>query len=59
MGANSINRTRQKTYTPWDYANYGEIMFETNALYRNNDRNETRLKANKSWKWKCILRQSL
>ena len=30
-------------------------MHSTNALRRNNDENETKPKANKSWKWKHIL----
>ena len=31
-------------------------MHSTNALRRNNDENETKPKANKSWKWKHILK---
>ena len=31
-------------------------MHSTNALRRNNDENETKSKANKSWKWKHILK---
>ena len=30
-------------------------MHSTNALRRNNDKSETKPKANKSWKWKHIL----
>ena len=29
-------------------------MLNTNAWYRNNDENETNLKANKSWQWRNI-----
>ena len=32
------------------------IMHLTNALRRNNDESETKSKANKSWKWKHILK---
>ena len=39
-----------------DYDNYAEIMHSTNALRRNNDESETKPKANKSWKWKHILK---
>ena len=39
-----------------DYDNYDEIMHSTNALRRNNDESETKPKANKSWKWKHILK---
>ena len=39
------------------YDNYAEIMHLTNALRRNNDESETKPKANKSWKWKHILKQ--
>ena len=39
-----------------DFDNYAEIMHSTNALTRNNDENETKPKANKSWKWKHILK---
>ena len=33
-----------------------EIMQSTNALRRNNVESETKPKANKSWKWKHILK---
>ena len=45
-----------KMFTNGDYDNYAEIMHSTNALSRNNDENETKPKANKSWKWKHILK---
>ena len=32
-------------------------MHSTNVLRRNNDESETKPKANKSWKWKHILKQ--
>ena len=35
---------------------YAEIMHSTNALRRNNDESETKLKANTSWKWKHLLK---
>ena len=38
------------------YDNYAEIMHSTNALRRNNDEIETKPKANKSGKWKHILK---
>ena len=44
-------------FTKWDYDNYAEIMYSTNALRRNNDESETKQKANKSWKWNHILKQ--
>ena len=43
-------------FTNGDYDNYAEIMHSTNALRRNNDESETKLKANKIWKWKHILK---
>ena len=39
-----------------DLDNYAKIMHSTNALRNNNDENETKAKANKSWKWKHILK---
>ena len=45
-----------KIFTNGDYDNYAEI---TNALRRNNDESETKPKANKSWKWKHILKPIL
>ena len=39
-----------------DYDNYAEIMHSTNALRRNNDESETKAKANKTRKWKHILK---
>ena len=45
-----------KIFTNGDYDNYAEIMHSTNALRRNNDECETKPKANKSWKWKHILK---
>ena len=46
-----------KIFTNGDYDNYAEIMHSTNALRRNNDEIETKPKANKSWKWRLILKQ--
>ena len=45
-----------KILTNGDYDNYAEIMHSTNDLRRNNDESETKPKANKSWKWKHILK---
>ena len=45
-----------KIFTNGDYDNYAEITHSTNALRRNNDESETKSKANKSWKWKHILK---
>ena len=45
-----------KIFTNGDYDNYAEIMHSTNALRRNNDESETKLKAKKSCKWKHILK---
>ena len=45
-----------KIFTNWDYDNYAKIMHSTNALRRNNDESETKPNANKSWKWKHILK---
>ena len=39
-----------------DYDNYAEIMHSTNALRENNDESESKPKANKSWKWKHLLK---
>ena len=46
-------------FTNGDYDNYAEIMHPTNALRRNIDESETKPKANKSWKWKHILKPIL
>ena len=43
-------------FTNGDYDNYAEIMHSTNVLRRKNDESETKPKANKSWKWKHILK---
>ena len=57
MGVYSSNNSPDdKIFTNWDFDNYAEIMHSTNALRRNNDENETKLKANKNWKWKQILK---
>ena len=45
-----------KIFTNGDYDNYAEIMHSTNALRRTNDDSETKPNANKSWKWKHILK---
>ena len=45
-----------KIFTNKNYDNYTEIMHSTNALRRNNDESDTKPKANKSWKWKHILK---
>ena len=45
-----------KIFTNGDFDNYAEIMHSTNALRRNNDESETKPEANKSWKWKHILK---
>ena len=45
-----------KIFTNGDYDNYAEIMHSTNALRRDNDESETKPKANKSWKWRHILK---
>ena len=45
-----------KIFTNGDYDNYAEIMHSTIAL-RGNNESETKPKANKSWKWKHILKQ--
>ena len=39
-----------KIFANGQYDNYAEIMHSTNALRRNNDKSETKSKANKSWK---------
>ena len=45
-----------KIFTNADYNNYAKIKHSTNVLRRNNDESETKPKANKSWKWKHILK---
>ena len=45
-----------KIFTNGDYDNYAEIMHSTNALRRNNAESATKPKANKSWKWRHILK---
>ena len=48
-----------KIFTNGDYDNYAEIMHSTNALRRKNDESENKPKANRSWKWKHILKTNL
>ena len=43
-------------FTYGDDDNYAEILHSTNSLRRNNDEREPNTKANKSWKWKHILK---
>ena len=45
-----------KIFTNGDYDNYALIIHSTNALRRNNDESVTEPKANKSGKWKHILK---
>ena len=45
-----------KIFTNGNYDNYAEIMHSTNALRRNNDESEIKPRANKSWKWKHVLK---
>ena len=45
-----------KIVTNGEYDNYAEIMHSTNAIRWNNDESKTKPKANKSWKWKHILK---
>ena len=45
-----------KIFINGDNDDYAEIMHSTNALRRNNDESKTKPKANKSWKWKYILK---
>ena len=45
-----------KIFTNGDYDNYAEIMHSAYALRRKNDESEIKLKANKSCKWKHILK---
>ena len=45
-----------KIFTNGDYDNYSEITHLANALRRNNDESETKPKANKSLKWKHLLK---
>ena len=45
-----------KNFTKGDYDNYTEIEHSTNALRRNNDESESKPKANKSFKWKHIIK---
>ena len=56
MEANRTRSPYDQIFTNGDYDNYAEIMHSTNALRRNNDESETKPKANKSWKWKHILK---
>ena len=43
-------------FTNRDYNNYAQIMHSTNALTRNKVEIEIKPKANRSWKWKYILK---
>ena len=45
-----------RIFTNGDYDTYTEIMCWTNALRKNKDKNETKPKASKCWKWKHILK---
>ena len=48
-----------KIFTNGDYDDHAEIMHSTHALRINNDVSETKPKANKSGKWKHILKPIL
>ena len=56
MGLIVATTPDDKIFTNGDYDNYAEIMHIRNALRRCNDESETKPKANKSWKWKHILK---
>ena len=45
-----------KIFSNGNLDNYAEIMHSTNALRKNNDESEPKPNANKSWKWKHILK---
>ena len=47
-----------KIFTNENYDNQGEIIHSIFALSRNNDESEIKPKANKSWKWKNILKST-
>ena len=54
-----VATTDDNIFNNGDFDNYAEIMHSTNALRRNNDESETKPKANKSLKWKHILKPIL
>ena len=49
-----ITERKPKGYTDEDLGNYRDIMIETNALYRNNDPDSGRPRANGSEKWRKL-----
>ena len=48
---NMSKNPNDNLYTYKDYDNYGNLMFKTNVLYRDNDPKTSRPKSSKSEKW--------
>ena len=47
---------KPKEYTTEDFNNYGRLMVKTNAIHRDNNPNNPRLKSSRSDKWRYVLR---
>ena len=50
-----ITSKKPKNYTVWEHDNYAILMIMTNALHRNNDKNNPHPKGSGSNKWKNLL----
>ena len=45
-----------ENFTEDDYTNYGNLLIQTNAIYRNNDPTNTNPKCSRSDKWKNLIK---
>ena len=45
-----------ENFTEDDYTNYGNLLIQTNAIYRNNDPTNTNPKSSRSDKWKNLIK---
>ena len=49
------NNPQMGKYTEDDFINYGELLIQTNAIYQNNNPNNTKPKSSSSDKWKYLI----
>ena len=49
------NNPQEGKYTEEDFINYGELLIQTNAIYQNNNPNNTKPKSSSSDKWKYLI----
>ena len=51
-----FKKPQEGKYTDDDFLNYGRILKQTNAIYQNNNPNNTKPKSSSSDKWKQLIR---